>query len=76
MVQEPEQEFWFICPMCQAVGFIDEDQAEGRVSIMHDPASASGACGYHETGKVQPKIPASQPLLSDQRPQIIHPSDT
>ena len=33
------------CPSCRAVGWIDRDQYEGRISIV---CPAEG-CGYHET---------------------------
>lgn len=38
--------WWIKCPQCQIEGFIDEDQAYGRVSIYHRK------CGYHETHNV------------------------
>jgi len=34
--------WWIKCPDCHDTGRIDEDQANGRVSIQCE-------CGYHET---------------------------
>ncbi len=38
-----EQLYWFTCPGCKGIATIDEDQKQGRVSIL------CSDCGYHET---------------------------
>jgi acetyl-CoA carboxylase beta subunit len=46
-------EYWFRCPSCLTLGVIDDDQVNGRVSIMCD-------CGYHETVTVRPRIHSTE----------------
>ena len=54
-------EYWFRCPDCEAWGTIDEDQADGRVSIDHTP----DGCTYHKTVRVRPRIPATETIRTD-----------
>lgn len=56
---------WFRCPDCQQAGVIDEDQAEGRVSIQ------CPNCSFHRTGKVRPLIPSTQPTKPEDMPASL-----
>ena len=60
--------YWFQCPECQVKGSIDQDQAEGRVSIVCE-------CGMHETGKVRPLIPDTEPVDRDTMPSFEEVTD-
>lgn len=42
VMRDKKGKTWFCCPTCRGVGEIDEDQLNGRVSIVCP-------CGYHET---------------------------
>jgi len=41
--------YLFQCPKCGGIARIDREQAEGKVSIMHDEKSNPEKCDYHET---------------------------
>jgi len=55
--------YWFVCPQCNIIGSIDDDQANARISIEH--TTAEGGCGFHQTGTVQLKILVTDPLPRD-----------
>jgi len=44
-----ENDYLFECPKCGEVAHIDKEQAEGKVSIMHDERTNLKNCDYHET---------------------------
>lgn len=58
-------DFWFTCPGCKKMKTVDEDQAEGRVSIQCD-------CGFHETGKVRPLIPSTTSTKPEDAPSLLN----
>ncbi len=60
--------YWFQCPKCGASGSIDEEQAEGRVSIVCE-------CGMHRTGKVRPLILDTAPAKRDAMPSFSEDGD-
>ena len=45
-------EYWFRCPKCNTLGAIDEEQADGKVSIVCPVPT----CDFHETGEVESKV--------------------
>lgn len=61
------KDFWFKCPDCQLLGFVDEDQAYGRVSIQCE-------CGFHKTGRISPIIEGMILVNRDKFRSFIHPS--
>ncbi len=44
-----DNDYIFECPKCDEIAHIDKEQAEGKVSIMHDEKSNPKKCDYHET---------------------------
>ncbi len=59
--------YWFTCPDCKQMGTIDQDQAEGRVSIQ----CMTDGCNYHETGMVRPLIPSTVATSSQDAPMGV-----
>lgn len=49
--------YWFRCPSCRELYTIDEDQAQGRVSIL----CPGTLCGFSIAGRVSPLMPAEEP---------------
>jgi len=43
-----DNDYIFQCPKCNEIGHIDKEQAEGKVSIMHERFNPKN-CDYHET---------------------------
>ena len=60
-------EFWFTCPSCGVMGSIDEDQAEGRVSIQ----CVTKGCDFHKTGTVRPLILTTEPTKPAHAPSFF-----
>ncbi len=56
--------YWFRCPDCREMGPIDDDQAEGRVSIV------CPNCPFHETGKVTAKVLTTTPTKPEDAPTM------
>ena len=48
-------EYWFRCPDCNGMGAIDEEQVDGKVSIV----CPNSEFAFHETGEVEEKVPTS-----------------
>ena len=59
--------FWFRCPDCGESGLIDDDQVNGRVSILCE----SPLCNFHETGHVRPIIESTMVLAAVQRFELF-----
>lgn len=57
-------DYWFRCPDCGEMGAIDDDQAEGRVSIV------CPSCPFHETGKVTRKVLTTTPTKPEDAPTM------
>jgi hypothetical protein len=49
------------------MGTVDEDQAEGRVSI----ECSTPGCDFHETGKVRPLIASRIPTRPEDAPSML-----
>jgi len=44
-----DNDYLFKCPKCGEIAHIDKEQAEGKVSILHDVRFNPTYCDYHET---------------------------
>ncbi len=64
---DDEIHYWFTCPTCRLMGSIDEDQAEGRISIQ----CITPDCDFHETGVVRPLIPTTTAISPQDAPSTF-----
>ena len=62
------ESYWFTCPNCHRMKALDDDQANGRVSIQCDEG-----CDFHETGIVRPLIPTTQATKPEEAPSRLWP---
>lgn len=44
------QKYWFKCPDCSYLAGVDEDQAQGKVSVL------CPMCNFHRTGIISPLV--------------------
>lgn len=57
-------DYWFRCPDCDTIGAIDEEQADGKVSIVCQ-------CGFHATGRAERKVPTTFAVRRDEAPTMV-----
>jgi len=60
-------DYWFCCPNCGELAAVDEDQAEGRVSLQ----CPTEGCAFHETGFVRPKVETREPMHPEIAPSNL-----
>ncbi|KKN03817.1 hypothetical protein LCGC14_1103900 [marine sediment metagenome] len=58
-------EYWFRCPKCNELGAIDEEQADGKVSIV------CPNCDFHKTGEVEAKVPTTRTVTTGKANRFV-----
>ena len=60
----PDVTYWFRCPKCGEAACIDDDQANGLVSMV----CSNEPCDFHEAGTVRPLVPTTTAMRPEDMP--------